>query len=141
MRRKAFPVRKRCLFCERTKTDPSWSGNFAFGCAFVITENDIPLFPEGEFAACVIGLAVMVMGYRKDDGPNGTDSERQGMTSADRVRQGIGCDPLRKTRIKVVSTLRLWIDRLKQRESARASLYHLHPPVSDRPLPEPSPAV
>lgn len=49
-----------------------------FGCAFVITENDIPLFPGGELAACAIGLAVMVMGYRKDDGPNGTDSERQG---------------------------------------------------------------
>ena len=52
-------------------------GILLFGCAYVITENYILLFPGGELAACVIGLAVMVMGYRKDDEPNETDSERQ----------------------------------------------------------------
>lgn len=45
-------------------------GILLLGCAFVITQNYVLLFPGGEFAACVIGLAVMVMGYRKDDGPD-----------------------------------------------------------------------
>ena len=53
-------------------------GILLMGCAYAISTNYYLFFPKGAFVATMIGLVVMILGYRKDDdGPDKPQKDEQ----------------------------------------------------------------